>query len=53
MSEQLNNIQAAYNVLKSQVISALRTQLEDQPRLAAVTEQALALASAAKQVCSR
>ena len=52
MSEQLNNIRAAYNVLESRVISALRTQLGDQPRLAAVTEQALALSSAAEQVHS-
>jgi hypothetical protein len=53
MSDQLNNIRAAYRVLENRVISALRTQLGDQLRLAAVTAQALALASAAEQVSLR
>ena len=48
MSDQLNNIRAAYRVLENRVVSALRTQLGDQLRLAAA--QALALASAAEQV---
>lgn len=51
MSKQLHNIQAASRVLETRVLSALRTQLGDQPRLAAVTKQALALSSAAEQVC--
>jgi hypothetical protein len=50
MGDQLNNIRAAYRVLENRVVSALRTQLGDQLRLAAVTVQALALASAAEQV---
>jgi hypothetical protein len=50
MGDQLNNIRAAYRVLENQVVSALRTQLGDQLCLAAVTAQALALASAAEQV---
>ena len=33
MSDQLNNIRAAYRVLENRVVSALRTQLGDQPRL--------------------
>jgi hypothetical protein len=45
MSNQLNNIQAAYHVLDNWVVSALKTQLGDQLCLAAVTVQALALAS--------
>ena len=53
MSDQLNNIRAAYRVLENRVVSALRTQLGDQLRLAAVTAQALALASAAEQVSLR
>ena len=53
MSDQLNNIQAAYRVLENRVVSALRTQLGDQLHLAAVTAQALALASAAEQVSLR
>jgi len=53
MSNQLNNIRAAYCVLENRVVSALRTQLGDQLRLAAVTAQALALASAAEQVSLR
>ncbi|KIM72386.1 hypothetical protein PILCRDRAFT_16180 [Piloderma croceum F 1598] len=50
MSDQLSNIRAAYRVLENRVVSALRTQLGDQLRLAAVTAQALALASAAEQM---
>jgi hypothetical protein len=53
MSDQLNNIRAAYRVLENRVVSALRTQLGDQLRLATVTAQALALASAAEQVSLR
>jgi hypothetical protein len=53
MSDQLSNIRAAYRVLENRVVSALRTQLGDQLRLAAVTAQALALASAAEQVSLR
>jgi len=33
MSDQLNNIRAAYRVLENRVVSALRTQLGDQLRL--------------------
>jgi hypothetical protein len=50
MGDQLNNLRQGYHTLERRVISALRTQLGDRPRLVELNGQALALAAAAEQV---
>ena len=51
MADPLNNIWAAYHALQDLVVTALRTQIGDAPRLKIARDQVTALSVAAEQVC--